>query len=75
MTIRFVAAAFGGVPFSDDTFYQHHSGFGMHVLAICVFDQILLPWGFSFDLPANYNDLLALANLGNDALKAVHGTK
>ena len=35
---------------------------------------ILLPWGFTYDLPANYNDLESLANLGNDALKAVHGT-
>jgi hypothetical protein len=35
---------------------------------------ILLPWGFSYDLPSNYNDLESLANLGNDALKAVHGS-
>jgi len=35
---------------------------------------ILLPWGFSYDPPANIDDLESLANLGNDALKAVHGS-
>merc|ERR1712080_452410 len=34
---------------------------------------ILLPWGFSYDKPANYNDLFSLATAGNQALKAAHG--
>jgi len=34
---------------------------------------ILLPWGWGYDLPDNIDDLTRLANLGHDALKAVHG--
>merc|ERR1712130_68349 len=33
---------------------------------------ILLPWGWGYDLPDNIDDLTRMANLGHDALKAVH---
>ena len=36
---------------------------------------VLLPWGWGYDLPANIDDLSAMANIGNDALFDVHGTK
>ena len=36
---------------------------------------VLLPWGWGFDLPENYDDLYQVAMKGADALKAVHGTK
>jgi len=35
---------------------------------------VLLPWGWGYDLPANIDDLSAMANIGNDALYEVHGT-
>jgi len=35
---------------------------------------VLLPWGWGFDLPENYDDLYQVAMKGADALKAVHGT-
>merc|ERR1719348_598369 len=35
---------------------------------------VLLPWGYNYDLPANYDDLLAVATLGEQALEAVHGS-
>merc|ERR1719348_47444 len=34
---------------------------------------VLLPWGFSYDLPNNYDSLLEVATIGADALKAVNG--
>jgi len=33
---------------------------------------ILLPWGFSYDEPANIDDLYRVAEAGNDALYAAH---
>jgi len=35
---------------------------------------ILLPWGFTSDPPENSFELLKAAEIGNDALKAVHGS-
>ena len=35
---------------------------------------VLLPWGWTEERPDNYDDLLNLANIGNAALKAVHGS-
>jgi len=34
---------------------------------------VLLPWGWGYDLPDNYDDLLAVATAGEQALEAVHG--
>ena len=34
---------------------------------------VLLPWGFTNDLPDDYQQLKTLADKGADALKAVHG--
>jgi len=34
---------------------------------------VLLPWGWGYDLPDNYDDLLAVATIGAEALKATHG--
>lgn len=34
---------------------------------------ILLPWGWGYDQPENYDDLYNMAMLGNDALYDVHG--
>jgi len=34
---------------------------------------VLLPWGFTNDLPDDYQELKTLADKGADALKAVHG--
>jgi len=34
---------------------------------------ILLPWGWGYEQPDNYDDLYEIAMLGNDALFAVHG--
>jgi len=36
---------------------------------------ILLPWGFSYDLPENIDSLTRVAEAGNDALYAVHGSR
>lgn len=36
---------------------------------------ILLPWGYTSDPPENSFELLKAAELGNDALKAVHGSE
>ena len=33
---------------------------------------ILLPWGWGYDEPDNYDDLFRVASLGNDALFDVH---
>ena len=35
---------------------------------------VLLPWGWGYDEPENIDDLTRMANIGNDALYAVHGT-
>ena len=34
---------------------------------------VLLPWGYTNTLPDDYQELLALAQKGADALQAVHG--
>ena len=34
---------------------------------------ILLPWGYTRDLPEDYDDMLSVALAGADALTAVHG--
>ena len=34
---------------------------------------VLLPWGYTNDLPEAYEDMMSLALSGTDALKAVHG--
>lgn len=36
---------------------------------------ILLPWGWGYEQPDNYDDLYEIAMLGNDALFAVHGKR
>jgi len=35
---------------------------------------VLLPWGWGYEQPDNYDDLYQMAMAGADALKAVHGT-
>jgi len=34
---------------------------------------VLLPWGWGYDQPDNYDDLYSMAFKGNSALRAVHG--
>lgn len=36
---------------------------------------ILLPWGWGYEQPDNYDDLYQMAMLGNDALFDVHGSR
>ena len=36
---------------------------------------ILLPWGFTYDQPDNIESLTRVAEAGNDALYAVHGSR
>ncbi|ODM98456.1 Carboxypeptidase B [Orchesella cincta] len=35
----------------------------------------MTPWGYTKERPQDYDEMLRVANIGNDALYAVHGTK
>jgi hypothetical protein len=44
--------------------------------SVHAFSQLwLLPWGWTYTLPPNYNEMLRVANLGNAALQAQNGLR
>ena len=34
---------------------------------------MISPWGYTYDLPSDYQELMRVANIGADAIKDVNG--